>query len=29
MNHRNDRQREQLTAYLLGELDGRPDLVAK
>jgi 4-hydroxyacetophenone monooxygenase len=29
MNHRNDRQREQLTAYLLGELDGRPDLVEK
>jgi 4-hydroxyacetophenone monooxygenase len=29
MNHRNDRQRQQLTDYLLGELDGRPDLVEK
>jgi 4-hydroxyacetophenone monooxygenase len=29
MNHRNDGQREQLTAYLLEQLDGRPDLVAK
>jgi 4-hydroxyacetophenone monooxygenase len=29
MNHRNDRQREQLTDYLLGELEGRPDLIAK
>jgi len=29
MNHRNDRQREQLTEYLLGQLEGRPDLVAK
>jgi 4-hydroxyacetophenone monooxygenase len=29
MNHRNDRQRQQLTDYLLEQLDGRPDLVAK
>jgi 4-hydroxyacetophenone monooxygenase len=29
MNHRNDRQREQLTAYLKQELEGRPDLVEK
>ncbi|MCX7273533.1 MAG: NAD(P)-binding domain-containing protein [Burkholderiales bacterium] len=29
MNYRNDRQREQLTEYLLGQLDGRPDLIAK
>lgn len=29
MNYRNDRQRVQLTEYLMGELDGRPDLVAK
>ena len=29
MNYRNDRQREQLTAYLLEQLEGRPDLVKK
>ena len=29
MNHRNDRQREQMTDYLLQQLEGRPDLVAK
>lgn len=29
MNYRNDRQREQLTQYLMGELEGRPDLIAK
>lgn len=29
MNYRNDRQREQLTAYLLEQLEGRPDLVEK
>lgn len=29
MNHRNDRQRQQLTDYMLGELEGRPDLVEK
>ena len=29
MNYRNDRQRIQLTEYLMGELEGRPDLVAK
>ncbi|MFM1988609.1 MAG: hypothetical protein RJA99_1566 [Pseudomonadota bacterium] len=29
MNHRNDRQRQQLTDYMLGELEGRPDLVGK
>jgi 4-hydroxyacetophenone monooxygenase len=29
MNHRNDRQREQLTEYMLHELEGRPDLVEK
>jgi 4-hydroxyacetophenone monooxygenase len=29
MNYRNDRQRAQLTEYLLGELEGRPDLIEK
>ena len=29
MNHRNDRQRQQLTEHLLKELDGRPDLIEK
>ncbi len=29
MNHRNDRQRQQLTDHLLAELDGRPDLIEK
>ncbi len=29
MNHRNDRQRQQLTDHLLKELDGRPDLIEK
>jgi len=29
MNYRNDRQRQQLTDYLLKELEGRPDLIAK
>lgn len=29
MNYRNDRQRVQLTEYLLAQLDGRPDLIAK
>ncbi len=29
MNYRNDRQREQLTAHLLEQLEGRPDLVEK
>jgi len=29
MNYRNDRQRAQLTEYLLGELAGRPDLIEK
>lgn len=29
MNYRNDRQREQMTEYLLQQLEGRPDLVAK
>ena len=29
MNYRNDRQREQLTEYMLQELEGRPDLVEK
>ena len=29
VNHRNDRQRQQLTDYLLGQLDGRPDLIEK
>jgi 4-hydroxyacetophenone monooxygenase len=29
MNHRNDRQRQQLTEHLLKELEGRPDLIEK
>lgn len=29
MNHRNDRHREQLTAYLLEQLEGREDLIVK
>ena len=29
MNHRNDRQRQQLTEHLLKELEGRPDLIDK
>ncbi len=29
MNHRNDRQRMQLTDYLQEQLEGRPDLIAK
>jgi 4-hydroxyacetophenone monooxygenase len=29
MNYRNDRQRQQMTEYLLAQLEGRPDLVAK
>jgi len=29
MNYRNDRQREQLTEYMLKELEGRPDLIEK
>jgi 4-hydroxyacetophenone monooxygenase len=29
MSYRNDRQREQLTEYLLQQLDGRPDLIEK
>ena len=29
MNYRNDRQRQQLTDYLLGQLEGRPDLIEK
>lgn len=29
MNYRNDRQRQQLTDYLLDQLEGRPDLVEK
>jgi 4-hydroxyacetophenone monooxygenase len=29
MNYRNDRQRQQLTDYLLEQLEGRPDLIEK
>ncbi|WP_022976035.1 flavin-containing monooxygenase [Nevskia ramosa] len=29
MNHRNDRHREAMTRYLLSELEGRDDLIAK